>query len=257
MAKQQPQKDNPAQIRYKPTSGGKAYQWLMVFFACGCTFVIGVLVGRSTAPVFDVEKIENQLAGLQVSVLQKKEDLQKTIQEYLPQIEELNVLDHLKEKGQTPEVYHQYIPPVKTRKYDKTPPAIQPPAQPQEEQVAGQNEKTDTAQSAQPPEPVEQAEPDEQTQEVLEEKNIEPPKKPAAGDYTIQVAATKDSNKAKTITNRFREKGYPAYCQASNIKGEQWFRIRIGPYPDRATLEKDRSRLREAGVEPIVFILEP
>jgi cell division septation protein DedD len=251
MTKQAPsKKSKPAP--YIRISRRNLFEWLAAFFlVCGFMFVIGVLVGRSTAPVFDVDRIENSLAGLQESVLQKKEDFEKTLKECLPRIEEINVFEKLKEKDKTPKVYQQFVPPVKTPRYGKSAPLTEPADETQTAQVSAPMKSVGIPAPAQALEPVEPS-------NAAPGKDIpESPKKPPGPEYAIQVAATRDSNKAKNIADRFREKGYPAYCQASNVKGEQWFRIRIGPYPDRATVEKDRIRLMKAGVDSIVFVLEP
>ncbi|MCU0597847.1 MAG: SPOR domain-containing protein [Desulfobacterales bacterium] len=79
--------------------------------------------------------------------------------------------------------------------------------------------------------------------------------KPPAGSkqYTIQVASLREADKANIVKDKFREKGYPAYCQSSPVRGEVWHRVRIGPYPDRAIAEKDCRRLEEAGFDVLMF----
>ena len=230
-------KKKPAQDHYITLSRKTAFEWFVGFFlVCGFMFIIGVLVGRNTAPVrFDVDRIENQLAEIRASIVKKKKQIRESVQKCLPEIEQIDVIDTLKEKGKKPAIYKQYIPPVKTPKYGKTAPV-------ENKSQTTPNGKTETA-SAQTPD-----NPPPASRSALAGKK--------AG-FTIQVAALRDSAKAKMITERFRDKGYPAYCKASDIKGEKWFRVRMGPYPDRAAADKDCSRLREAGVKPVLFRLKP
>jgi cell division septation protein DedD len=74
--------------------------------------------------------------------------------------------------------------------------------------------------------------------------------------YAIQVASLRELDKANTVRDKFRARGYPAYCQSSEVRGVIWHRVRIGPYPDRHTADQDCMRLKEVGVDALVFVLE-
>jgi cell division septation protein DedD len=85
------------------------------------------------------------------------------------------------------------------------------------------------------------------------------PKTAAAGpglQYAIQVASLREPDKAAAVRDKFRSRGYPAYCQSSQVQGVIWHRVRIGPYPDRHTADQDYMRLKEVGVDALVFVLE-
>lgn len=92
------------------------------------------------------------------------------------------------------------------------------------------------------------------------ESAVDSPSVPAAGTalplYVIQVASLKEREKADSLRRKFISRGYPAYSQSSEIKGVIWYRVRIGPYPNRAMAEKDCSSLKEAGVDGLVFRIE-
>ncbi len=74
--------------------------------------------------------------------------------------------------------------------------------------------------------------------------------------YAIQVASLQEPDKAAAVRDKFRSRGYPAYCQSSKVRGVTWHRVRIGPYPDRHTADQDHLRLKEVGVDAMVFVLE-
>ena len=74
--------------------------------------------------------------------------------------------------------------------------------------------------------------------------------------FAIQIASLKDPEKARSLMNKFREKGYPAFCQSSEINTTTWHRVRIGPYPDRAMADKDYNRLKAAGVDALIISME-
>lgn len=234
------------------------FGWLMSgFIVCACMFVLGVLVGRNTAPVqFDVDKIEDKLSHLKVSILKKKE-AKKTITKAVepePLMEEhQDIIDTLKDKGKQPELYEQYVPPVLTPKYAKTP--------------SPKNQATSKKKKPKPePEtkiavsgPAKQSEPAviKKTVAKVEEKTKKIPKQHIQDSgFAIQVASLKNFEKAESLTKKFKEKGYPAFCQSSELNGEMWHRVRIGPYPDRSLAEKDRLRLQEAGVDTLVLALD-
>ncbi len=90
--------------------------------------------------------------------------------------------------------------------------------------------------------------------ETIPEVNTPDAASPA---YAIQVASLQDRENADSVKQKFMAKGYPAYAQSSEIKGVTWYRVRIGPYPNRAMAEKDCSSLKEAGVDGLVFRIEP
>lgn len=237
------------------------FRWLISsFMVCACMFVLGVLVGRNTAPVsFDVDSLEKKLINLQDSVL-KKEKQNKDIDiaaDPAPFIEHVNIIDTLKDEGEKPQVYEQYVPPVLTPKYTKTPPPKQQPKR--------KATKPDPKPKPKPKKKIVRLNPVKKSKPVIEKKIKaevknkikEPPERkiPDTG-YAIQVASLKNQQKAKSLTKKFKKKGYPAFCQSLAINGEMWHRVRLGPYPDRSLAEKDQHRLKKAGVDSIVLPLD-
>ena len=78
--------------------------------------------------------------------------------------------------------------------------------------------------------------------------------KPEGGPYIVQIASFRslkdaDSLKAKLILN-----GFNPVVQSVVISGEEKrYRVRLGPYPDRDSLEAARMRLRASGYDnPLV-----
>ena len=163
--------------------------------------------------------------------------------------EHQDIIDTLKDKGKQPELYEQYVPPVLTPKYAKTPPP-KTQTEPASKKPVPEPEKKVVVSD-----PIEKPEPAviEKTVVKVEEKTKEPI--PDSG-FAIQVASLKNQQKANSLMKKFKEKGYPAFCQSSDLNGEMWHRVRIGPYPDRSLAEKDRLRLKEAGVDSLVLTLD-
>ena len=75
-----------------------------------------------------------------------------------------------------------------------------------------------------------------------------PAAKPEGGPYIVQIASFRslkdaDSLKAKLILN-----GFNPVVQSVVLSGEEkLYRVRLGPYPDRASLDAARAQLRVGG----------
>ncbi len=259
--------------------------WLMsCFVICGCMFFLGVMVGRNTAPVqFDVDRIEEQLSNLQVSVLKQKEaENPKPDTPTMPNISDMpeppivheDILDKLKDKGKEPEIYKQYVPPVFTPKYAKTPPPKQKPKPVKKAPDPETQKQAVTSEPFNRAVPVALLKPEIRSApivasapvvkpEITTTKKAEPETKQdspkitetesAGHEFAIQVASLKDPEKAKILMNKFKEKGYPAFCLSAEVNGATWHRVRIGPYPERALADKDQDRLKAAGVDSLII----
>ena len=79
---------------------------------------------------------------------------------------------------------------------------------------------------------------------------------PQVKKYIRDDGTLREPEKAASVRDKFRSRGYPAYCQSSEVRGVIWHRVRIGPYPDRHTADQDYLRLKEVGVDALVFVLE-
>lgn len=211
----------------KAEKGSAAGWFLLVFTASACMFILGVLVGRNTAPVhFDMENLNKKLSQLQDSVLAGKTGRQ-TESEKIPNDISFEFYDKLKEKSQTDE-YAEGRPRVLSPKYEKPSPSKIRARKAEPARAAGKAGKE--ASSPTPP----------ASQEKM---------------YAIQVASLRDPGKAEKVRNKFRNKGYPAFTQVALVEGKgRWCRVRLGPYKNRAQAEDDLERLQKAGVDAILFL---
>ena len=53
------------------------------------------------------------------------------------------------------------------------------------------------------------------------------------GDFTIQVVAFREKEKAEDVLQNLEVAGYPAFVEMVPMKGGDWFTVRIGRYPTR------------------------
>jgi cell division septation protein DedD len=69
----------------------------------------------------------------------------------------------------------------------------------------------------------------------------------AGGPWTVQVGATMDSNEALAITLRLRGLGFEAYTVQAPLRGQTWYRIRVGRFASRDEARAVEGRLRQTG----------
>jgi len=199
--------------------------WIGVtFFACAWMFVLGIFVGRGTAPVqFNIEKLQNELAALKEAVIKKELDRHKIDSD--PEINKakMGFYETLKKTDQIDKVTKE--PPEQK----KTSPAQQPvtiakKTVPSEKVVSVKKEKTTRLEKA--------------------PKNNQP--------FTIQIAALKDPNAAEKLVGRLTKKGYPAYKSIGKIPGKGiWYRVRIGHFNNRAEAGGTLNRLKKEKITAI------
>jgi cell division septation protein DedD len=69
-------------------------------------------------------------------------------------------------------------------------------------------------------------------------------KSDAPRDWTVQVNAFPDERSAQRLAERLKQKGYDAYVVTANIKGRDWYRVRIGHFPARAQAKEYLEQLQ-------------
>jgi len=78
------------------------------------------------------------------------------------------------------------------------------------------------------------------------------PREPAAGEFSVQLAAFSDDKGANSLANKLKKAGYPAYTEPlSTSRGTLW-RVRVGPYTSRDSAVASREKLKGDGYSGIV-----
>lgn len=209
-------------------NGSASGRLVLLFVISACMFILGVLVGRNTAPVhFDMKSLESKLSGLETSVLADDKGGQ-TEEKQSPYGISFEFYDKLKEKTEIDE-YAAGRPRVLAPKYEKPEPSKIKPLR-----AAAEKEEE--------PGPSSEIRPVKYT-ESQEKK------------YAIQVASLRDPDKAEQVREKFSRKGYPAFTQMAVVEERgRWCRVRLGPYPNRKQAQDDLSRLQKAGVDAIIVL---
>lgn len=73
--------------------------------------------------------------------------------------------------------------------------------------------------------------------------------------YTIQVASVQTTEQADRLLEKLTGSGYTAYTVRSDVKGEVWYRLRIGFFSMRAAAQETMDRLRRDHYNPILIKL--
>jgi DedD protein len=212
-------------------------RYLLLFFVAAWMFVLGVLVGRGTAPVhFDTQALQKELVTLRDAMLKKeREAVEKAIRgedEKAP----LEFYEALKKDGpdSTALIPLPQVAAGATPHPEATVALQTPPHKPRGAIMAK------TAAGAVKPSAVAAA---------------APVQKPVAtqGHLTIQVASLKDAAGAERLMADLKKDGYPAYLSRIVIPDKGiWFRVRVGSYTDAEQAVADMGRLTREQKNPIL-----
>ena len=220
----------------------KLFGWgIGIFFVCAWMFVLGVLVGRDTAPVkFDIKKLQAPKSDStsQPQAAQPNKSSQDAVA--VKDKTKLGFYERLPEDQKdvkVPEIKKQL-----TGKEKADTAAAVIPAQPQKKTSAlKKDQKVTPAQKAPAPEKKKQT-----TATVT-------PKKKIGSAYTIQAAAVKKMEDADRLVAKLKKKGYPAYRAIGKVPQKGiWFRVRVGQYPSRSEANKTLQKLKKLGLKPII-----
>ena len=208
------------------------FVWMgLIIFVAGWMFVLGVMVGRGSAPVnIDVGKLEQELAALKKKMLEQE---QAKVQAQVSG-----------EGGEKPPLgfYEALKSPQKQEKPFQSLPAK--PAQPKPAPVPEKPAVNIKPVAKPKPKPA------------IQTKAARPPKpeiaaKPVAkptdhkGRFAIQIAAVQDARNAEKLVTQLRKKGYRAYQIRSEVAGKGvWYRVRVGAFKDRTEADKMLAKLK-------------
>ena len=84
-----------------------------------------------------------------------------------------------------------------------------------------------------------------------EEADSEPAPAPAAAappsgrPYNIQIEAVMDKSGADEMVSRLKALGYNAQEMTTNLSGQTWYRVRVGPYRSSSEAAAAQAKLRD------------
>ncbi|MDH3404633.1 MAG: SPOR domain-containing protein [Acidobacteriota bacterium] len=65
-----------------------------------------------------------------------------------------------------------------------------------------------------------------------------------AGELVVQVFSSNDATQARRVLGRLAQSGHPAYLSPVEVDGRTMYRVRIGPYVERAQAERVAENVR-------------
>ncbi len=213
-------------------------RYLLLFFIAAWMFVLGVLVGRGTAPVhFDIQDLQEELASLREAMMTKE---RAAMERALRGQDDNAAIQFYEALGKDGPDDTDALSMAATPSGDAATPAPPAPARnvPHKSRTAVMAKKTHPsigldAQAATSPPQVETS---------------------TTGHLTIQVAALKDAVAARQIIANLKKEGYPAYLSKVSLPQQgDWFRVRVGSYDNRRQAAVDMDRLRKARQKPILL----
>jgi len=184
-------------------------QFSILFFTSAWMFILGILVGRGSAPIkIDIKSLQSRLA----EVTKKEQKYYKIDQDAASDKTSLGFYDDLQ----------------KTEKKDR-----------KSKVTSSLSSKKSLKKKYLVPEKINNKKLDITPKKIVQKNKVQ--KK-----YTIQVASLKDSKIADKLVAKLKKKEYPAYKLKAVIPAKgTWFRIRIGSYKDKADARKIINRLKK------------
>lgn len=208
-----------------PTRRETALKVTLGALVCLWMFILGILVGRGSAPVeFNVKQLQDELASLKAATVKK------TVQRYRVAFEEV---DKQVDLG-----FHEALKEPKTDLSTTAlslpdPSGSKAPVPPDALSGKGESEL-----------PKKRRAPEFQKKKKL---NI-------SGPWEIQVAATQDKTYGKELAESLKKMGFRAYLTEIELPGKgTWYRIRVGGYTGESEARADYDRLKKERFSPDII----
>ena len=231
----------------------------MICFSSLWMFILGILVGRGTAPVqFDVEKLEKELIALKEIVLKKEKEQMENYANSAGDTSGLEFHEDLKQPKNMDDLMKAYTDDnniqeeVISREDDDD--TVDKKSLARKTKLAYQQGESLAEPASEIPTGTTGT---DQPTDVTKPLETAPDKtEPSKYQWTIQVSSLKDPAAANKIVEILRQKGYEAYSTAANVAGKgMWYRVRVGPFKDKAPAQKELDRLKKDNYNPILISL--
>ncbi|MBU0698329.1 MAG: SPOR domain-containing protein [Proteobacteria bacterium] len=228
------EKESPKTKSPPPTTNKGRALWICLFiFGCGWMFVLGILVGRGTAPVqFDIENLQKELASLKEAVI-KKEGLRfKIDSDIAGHKTDMNFYEDLKTSDGNVKQKNDQFEAASKQNQKPLPKAAD--SKIEDKNVTGGAEVEEPSRNKPVPALSPEAEP---------EKKL-----------TIQVASLRDPEVADRMVAQLKDKWYPAYRAVAEVSGNGiWYRVRIGSFKNRAEAQSTMERLQKEKIDAVLL----
>lgn len=128
---------------------------------------------------------------------------------------------------------------------------VEPPARPKPEPKPAPVARTEPPPAVPSPRPVKPTpppvKPSPTPQREVVEKPVPAPAPSTPTRYLLQVGSFRDSSDADALKGQLAFLGLQASVRHSVVGGRDYYRVRLGPFNDKAAMERQRSRLIKHG----------
>ena len=212
-----------------------------IFFTCAWMFIIGILVGRDTAPIkFDIAGIQKKLEADKKDLENKERSRIQGKSGITEDKTKLDFYEALRDNREDTTIGKKKPSPSIKKKLESSP---------EKKPLA---KKTREAEKRIPPKaktPEKESAKPSQKPPIASINNP----RPAVKAYTIQAASVKNARDADRLVAKLKKKGFQSYRAIGKIPGKGiWYRVRVGEYKSRASARSTLNKLKKAGLKPIV-----
>ncbi len=215
-------------------SRGAIIGWsCFIFFVSAWMFVIGVLVGRGTAPVkFDIAGIQKKLEASREDLKNKEQSRSQGKSGIAKDKTKLDFYEALRDNRKDTQIAKKKLSPSISKKVAPTP-AKKPPLT-----IGGKAEAPATGSNK----------PSQKSPIASKSKT-----RLSVKAYTVQAASVKNAGDADRLVAELKKKGFRAQRVIGKIPGKGiWYRIRVGNFKSRALAQSTLNKLKKAGLKPIL-----
>jgi cell division septation protein DedD len=218
--------------------------WIgVIFILCAWMFVVGVLVGRGTAPVgFKIDGLQSKLEITGQNLKNMPKGPATGGSDLTKDKSKLDFYEALPEDREDTKINKKKSSLVISKKVEPVP--VKKPSETTAKKNALEKENGKKAK------PAKKESTKKKTKQRIASKSQAIP---SGKGYTVQVAAFKNENDANRQVKKLKDNGYDAYRTITKIEGKGiWFRVRVGKYQSRAEARKMQQKLKKAGMKPII-----
>lgn len=226
-------------------------KYLIYLFIAGWMFLLGIMVGRGSAPVqFDTQKFQKRLEVIAREFGKKNEPREKIDLKFYDVLDYPVPEEESSSEKKSTEIFPQKekvavndIVPLKTSRKKLT------------FHKKKYNKAVDNTKENRPKVDIKIKPARVRTKNISPKKNKvsgQSDKRKITGKYTIQIAAYKDFKDAVTQMAALEKKGYASYRVKGEKDGITWYRVRAGSFLNYDEARKFKEKLKKARINSMI-----
>ena len=98
---------------------------------------------------------------------------------------------------------------------------------------------------AEPAQPIAEPEPEPEPFVAAPEPETKPAKSAPLGSWVVQMGSFSSEQNARRLRDKLRKNGFVTQVEKARIDGKQRFRVRVGPFLERAEAEQSRKQIQD------------